>query len=138
MGAKTQNLNQKLSKSYNHTPHNMEMYRQFGGGGGYHRRYLIFMGAITEKLVVIFSKILNHILINMGMCKFFLNMLPKCKISPRVQLHNFSWAQKLKTLIRNYPNLTITLPTIWRCTGNLFKISLKFKLAATNQLHNLL
>ena len=65
-------------------------------------------------------------------------MLPKCKISPRVQLHNLLWAQKLKTFIRNYPNLAITFPTIWRCTGNLFKISLKFKMAATNQLHNLL
>ena len=96
------------------------------------------MGAITEKLVVIFSEILNHILINMGGASDFLNMLPKCKISPRVQLYKLLGAQKLKTLIRNYPNLTITFPTIWRCTGNLFKISLKFKMAATNHLHNLL
>ena len=29
MGAKTQNLNQKVSKSYNHIRHDIEMYRQF-------------------------------------------------------------------------------------------------------------
>ena len=65
-------------------------------------------------------------------------MLTECKISPSVKLHNLLWAQRLKTLIRNYPNLTITFPTnvtIWRCTGNLFNISLKFKMAATNQLY---
>ena len=50
----------------------------------------------------------------------------------------FCVRKKLKTLIKKYPNFTITFPMIWRCTGNLFKILLKFKMAATNQLHNLL
>ena len=45
----------------------------------------------------------------------------------------FLWAQKLK--VRNYSNFTITFPTIWRCARDFFKVLLKFKIAATNQLY---
>ena len=37
--------------------------------------------------------------------------------------------------VRNYSNFTITFPTIWRCAGDFFKILLKFKMAARDQLN---
>ena len=36
--------------------------------------------------------------------------------------------------VRNYSNFTMTFPTIWRCAGDFFKVLLKFKMAATDQL----
>ena len=43
-------------------------------------------------------------------------------------------AKTLKLKVRNYSNFTITYPTIWRCAGEFFKVLLKFKMAATDQL----
>ena len=37
--------------------------------------------------------------------------------------------------VRNFSNFTITFPTIWRCAGDIFKVLLKFKMAATDQLN---
>ena len=75
----------------------------------------------------------HHIPSNMGMCKFFLKMLPNFKISTRGQLQIFLWAQKLE--VRNYSNFTIIFPTIWRCAGDFFKVLLKFEMAAMDKLH---
>ena len=52
------------------------------------------------------------------------------------QLQKILWAQKLlKSLkVRNYSNFTITFPTIGRCAGDIFKVLLKFKMAATDPL----
>ena len=44
----------------------------------------------------------------------------------------FVSAKTLKLTIRNFSNYTITFPTIWRCSGDLFKVLLKFKMAATD------
>ena len=49
-------------------------------------------------------------------------MLPKLKRRPEVN-----------SKIQN-SNFAITFPTIWRCAGDFFKVLLKFKIAATNQL----
>ena len=43
-----------------------------------------------------------------------------------------AWASPFK--VRNYSNFTITFPMIWRCAGDFFKVVLKFKMAATDQL----
>ena len=43
-------------------------------------------------------------------------------------------AKILKLEVRNYSNFTVTFPTIWRCAGDFFKVLLKFKMAAKNQL----
>ena len=43
-------------------------------------------------------------------------------------------AKTLKLKVRNYSNFTITFPKIWRCAGEFFKVLLKFKMAATDQL----
>ena len=43
-------------------------------------------------------------------------------------------AKTLKLNVRNYLNSTITFPTIWRCAGDIFKVLLKFEMAATDQL----
>ena len=40
--------------------------------------------------------------------------------------------------VTNYSNFKITFPTIWRCAGDICKVLLKFKMAATDQLHNFL
>ena len=57
-------------------------------------------------------------------------------MAARGQLQFFLWTQKLLKLnFRNYSNSTITFPTIWRCAGDFFKVLLKFKMAATGQLH---
>ena len=55
------------------------------------------MGAITEKLGSFIPKFYITFSSTWGGASDFLNMLPKCKISPRVQIHNLLWAQKLKT-----------------------------------------
>ena len=47
----------------------------------------------------------------------------------------FVGAKTLKLKVRNYSNFTITFPNIWRCAGDFFKVLLKFKMAATDQLH---
>ena len=44
-------------------------------------------------------------------------------------------AKTLKLKVRIFFNFTITFPTIWRCAGDFFKGLLKFKMAATDQLH---
>ena len=46
----------------------------------------------------------------------------------------FVGAKTLKPKVRYYSNFTITFPMIWRCAGNFFKVLLKFKMAATDQL----
>ena len=43
-------------------------------------------------------------------------------------------AKTLKLEVRNYSNFTITFPMIWRCAGDFFKVLLKFKMDATDQL----
>ena len=43
-------------------------------------------------------------------------------------------AKTLKLEVRNYSNFAITFPMIWRCAGDFFKVLLKFKMAATDQL----
>ena len=43
-------------------------------------------------------------------------------------------AKTLKLKVRNFSNFTITFPMIWRCAGDFFKVILKFKMAATDQL----
>ena len=53
-----------------------------------------------------------------GCANEFLKMLPKT----------------LKLKVRNYSNSTITFPTIRRCAGDFFKVLLKIKMAATDQL----
>ena len=47
---------------------------------------------------------------------------------------NFLGAKTLKLEVRNYSNFTITFLTIWRCARDIFKVLLKFKMAATDQL----
>ena len=52
----------------------------------------------------------------------------------RATLKFFVGAKTLKLKVRNYSNFTITFPMIWRCAGDFFKVLLKFKMAATDQL----
>ena len=49
---------------------------------------------------------------------------PKCFVGAKI----------LKLKVRNYSYFTITYPTIWRCAGDFFKVLLKFKMDATDQL----
>ena len=49
----------------------------------------------------------------MGMCNYFLMLLPKFKMAARGQPQIFK--------VRNYLNFTITFPTIRRCAGVFFK-----------------
>ena len=62
----------------------------------------------------------------MGMCNYFLMLLPKFKMAARGQPQIFK--------VRNYLNFTITFPMIRRCAGVFLKVLLKFKMAATDQL----
>ena len=55
-------------------------------------------------------------------------------MAARGLLQKKMWMQKLKLKVRNYSNFTITFSTIWRCAGEFFKLLLKFKKAATDQL----
>ena len=43
-------------------------------------------------------------------------------------------AKTLKLEVWNYLNFTIIFLTIWRCAGDFFKVLLKFKMTATDQL----
>ena len=52
----------------------------------------------------------------------------------RSTLKNFVGAKTLKLRVRNNSNFTITFPMIWKCAGDFFKVLLKFKMAATDQL----
>ena len=54
------------------------------------------------------------------------------KWPPEVNSTKFCGRKNLK--FRNYSNFAITFPTIWRCAGDIFKVLLKFKMAATDQL----
>ena len=47
----------------------------------------------------------------------------------------FVGAGTIKLEVRNYSNYTLIFPTIWRCAGDSFMVLLKFKMAATDQLH---
>ena len=60
-----------------------------------------------------------------------LEMLPKFKMAARGQLVG---AKTPKLEVGNYSNFTITFPMIWRCADDFFKVLLKFKMAATDQL----
>ena len=53
----------------------------------------------------------------------------------RSTLKFFVGAKTLKLEVRNYLNFTITFRMIWRCAGEFFEVLLKFKMAATDQLH---
>ena len=37
--------------------------------------------------------------------------------------------------VGHYSNFTITFPTLWRCAGDNFRVSLKFKMAVMDQLY---
>ena len=65
-----------------------------------------------------------------GYCRVYscLKMLPKFKMAAKDRLQNGR-----KNLVRNYSNLTITFPAIWRCAGDFFNVLLKFKMAARGQ-----
>ena len=52
----------------------------------------------------------------------------------RSTLNFFVGAKTLKLKVRNFSNSTITFPMIWKCAGDFFKVLLKFKMAATDQL----
>ena len=60
----------------------------------------------------------------------------KFKMAAMDQLHFFVSANTQKLKVRNYSNFTITFPTTWRIAGDLLKILLKFKMAATDQPFN--
>ena len=71
----------------------------------------------------------------MWMCNWFFKDATKIqngrqKSTPKL----FVDAKNLKLEVRNDSNFTITFPTIWRCAGDFFKVLLKFKMAATDQL----
>ena len=71
----------------------------------------------------------------MGMCKWFFRDATKIQNGcQRSTLKNCVGAKILKLKVRNYLNFTITFPMIWRCAGYFFKVLLKFKMAATDQL----
>ena len=48
----------------------------------------------------------------------------------------FLGAKTLKLNVRNYSTLTTTLPTIWRCACDFFKVLREFKMAAMHELYN--
>ena len=83
----------------------------------------------VKKSLVIFLEFPHHIPSN-GDVQVFLGCYQNSKLA-RGQLQIFLLAQKL---FSNFSNLTITFCTIWRCAGDFFKVLLKFKLAATDQL----
>ena len=101
-------------------------------------QFEFFGGAKTQKncLVNFFSQFnitFQATCMTWGCASDFLKMLPKFKMAARGQLQFFLSAQKLK--VRNYSNITITLPMICRCAGNFFKVLLKFKMAVLDKLH---
>ena len=70
----------------------------------------------------------------MGMCNCFLKDATKIQNGrQRSTPKNFVDAKIKKPKVRNYSNFTITFPTIWRCAGDIFKVLLKLKMAATDQ-----
>ena len=76
-----------------------------------------------------FLKFKHHIPSNMGMCKWFFRDATKIQNGrQRSTLKNFVGAKTY------YSNITITFPMIWRCGGDFFKVLLKFKMAAIDQL----
>ena len=75
----------------------------------------------------------------MGMCKLIFKDATKIQNGrQRSTSKKIVGAKTLKLKVRNYSNFAITFPTILRCAGDFFKVLLKFKMAATNQLHNFL
>ena len=69
------------------------------------------------------------------MCKrFFRDATKNQNNRQRATLKFFVGAKILKLKVRKYSNFTITFPMIWRCAGDFFKVLLKFKMAATDQL----
>ena len=79
---------------------------------------------IIQILLSYYSRYGNrHIVGNTSMCRWFSQLPIFCG---------------RKNLVRNYSNFTIIFPTIWRCTGDYFKVFLKFKMAAMDELHNFL
>ena len=71
----------------------------------------------------------------MGMCKCFFKDAAKIQNGrQRSTLKHFVGAKTLKLQVRYYSNFTITFPTIWRCAGDIFKVLLKLKMGATDQL----
>ena len=83
----------------------------------------------------LFLKFYHHILSNMGMCKWFFRDATKIQNGlQRSTRKKFVGAKTLKPKFSNYSNFTITFHMIWRCAGDFFKVLLKFKMAATDQL----
>ena len=73
----------------------------------------------------------------MGMCKWFFRDATKIQNGrQRSSLKFFVGAKTLKLIVRNDSNFTITFPIIWRCASDFFKVLLKFKMAATDQLYS--
>ena len=71
----------------------------------------------------------------MWMCNCFFKDATKNQNGRQKSAPNFFvGAKTLKLKVRNYSKFTIALPTIWRCAGDFFKVLLKFKMAATDQL----
>ena len=74
-----------------------------------------------------FLKFQHHIPSNMGMCKWFFKDFTEIKNGRQRSTPNFFVGAKTHYL-------TITFPTIWRCAADFFKVLMKFKMAATDQL----
>ena len=63
-------------------------------------------------------------------------MLPKFKIFLQRSTSNFFVGTKTPKLkVGYYSNFTITLPMMWRCASDVFRVLLKFKMAAMIKLH---
>ena len=71
----------------------------------------------------------------MGMCKWIFKDATKIQNGRQSSTpKKFVGAKTLKLKVRNFSNFTSIFPTIWKCAGDFFKVVLKFKMAATDQL----
>ena len=71
---------------------------------------------------------------DMGMCKCIFKDATEIQNGRQRSTPKKIVGAKTKDLVRNYSNFTITFRTIWRCAGDFFRVLLKFKMAATDQL----
>ena len=130
MGAKTLKLKvRNYSNFCYHIPHHIEMSRlNFQGfteiQNGRHGPNSIFLGA--QKLFF-FSFLTSHSQQHVDVQVIFSRCYQNSEWPPEVG------AKTLKRNVWNYKQISMTLPTIWRCAGDFFKVLLKFKMAATDQ-----
>ena len=96
------------------------------------RRPVFLWAQKLKNYWLIFLKFYHDIPINVGMCNWFFKDATKNQNGRQRSTSKKNLGAKALKL--KFSNFTITFPIIWRGAGDIFKVLLKFKMGATDQL----